>query len=79
MSQAQTLTLDGITYDLSNFSDEVRAAVGIYNAFNSQLAEERLAVMKTESALAHLGTQLAARAAKELADKKAEPEAVPAV
>lgn len=67
MSEASnTLTLDGVSHEVSKFSTQVQQAVGIYNAFNAELQKEQLAVLKTQSALQALGAQIAQAVRKEL-------------
>lgn len=66
MENAQTLTLDGVTYDVNRFSQPVQQAVGIYNTFNAQLQTEQLAVIKTQAALQSVAAQIAEAIKKEL-------------
>jgi hypothetical protein len=73
--QARTITLDGISYDVDQFTDAVKQAVGIYNSFAADLQKEQVAVVKTQSAMQSLGAQIAAAVRKELDDKKAAAEA----
>jgi uncharacterized protein with NRDE domain len=63
----QTLTLDGVTYEVARFSQPVQQAVGIYNTFNAQLQTEQLAVLKTQAALQSVAAQIAEAIKKELA------------
>lgn len=74
----QTITLDGVQYPLDQFSQQVVQAVGIYNGFSADLQKEQLAVIKTQSALQHLGAQIAEAVKKELAAKEAANDAAPA-
>lgn len=67
----KTITLDGISYDVAQFSDAVRQAVDVYNAFAADLQREQMAVVKTQSAMQGLGAQIAAAVRKELEEKKA--------
>lgn len=73
--QARTITLDGISYDVAQFSEQVQSAVGIYNTFSTQLQAEQIAVLKTQSAMQGLGAQIAQAVRKELDEKKAAAEA----
>lgn len=73
--QIKTITLDGIAYDVAQFSQGVQSAVGIYNTFQADLGREQLAVMKTQGALQTVGMQIAETVKKELAEKKAAAEA----
>lgn len=68
---ARTITLDGISYDVAQFSEGVQQAVAIYNTFSGQLQAEQLAVLKTQSAMQGLSAQIAAAVKKELDEKKA--------
>lgn len=74
MTEPRTITLDGISYDVAQFSEGVQNAVTIYNTFASQLQVEQLAVMKTQSAMQGLGAQISAAVRKELDEKKAAAE-----
>lgn len=74
MEPAKTITLDGISYDVAQFSEGVQQAVSIYNTFNAQLQAEQLAVLKTQSAMQGLGAQISAAVRKELDEKKAAAE-----
>lgn len=74
--QAQTITLDGVQYALDQFSAQVVQAVAIYNGFAADLQKEQLAVLKTQSAIQHLGSQISEAVKKELADKAAANDAV---
>ena len=74
--QVQTITLDGVQYPLADFSAQVVQAVAIYNGFAADLQKEQLAVLKTQSAIQHLGAQITEAVKKELADKAAA-EAAP--
>lgn len=73
MDQSRTITLDGVTYSVDQFSDAVKQAIGVYNAFAADLQKEQLKVLKTQSAMQALGSQIAAAVKKELADKQ-EPQ-----
>lgn len=70
--QAQTITLDGVSYALDQFSPQVQQAVDIYNAFQADLTKEQLAVIKTQAAVQNLGAQISEAVKKELADKAAK-------
>lgn len=72
--QARTLTLDGISYDVAQFSEGVQQAVGIYNAIQAQLQTEQLAVIKSQAALQSLAGQITTAVRKELDEKKAAAE-----
>lgn len=66
--QARTITLDGISYDIAQFSQGVQSAVGIYNALQADLQKEQLAVIKTQAALQGIGAQIGEAVKKELAE-----------
>jgi hypothetical protein len=69
--QARTITLDGISYAVDQFSQGVQQAIGIYNAINAQLQTEQLAVIKSQAAMQSIGNQITEAVKKELADKAA--------
>lgn len=69
--QSRTITLDGTSYDVAQFSDGVQQAVVIYNAFQADLQKAQLEVVKNQSAMQSIGTQIAAAVRKELEDKAA--------
>lgn len=71
---AQEITLDGVTYSINNFSQSVQAMVNVRSRWESDLAEERAAVLKTESAIRALDVELAKTVQQEL-QKKAENHA----
>lgn len=73
--QARTITLDGISYDVAQFSEQVQQGVAIYNAISTQLQGEQLAVIKSQAALQSLGAQLTQAVRKELDEKKTAAEA----
>lgn len=78
--QSRTITLDGTSYDVAQFSDGVQQAVVIYNAFQADLQKAQLEVVKNQSAMQSVGTQIAAAVRKELEDKAAAATAeAPAV
>lgn len=71
MDQARSITLDGISYDVAQFSAEVQQAVNIYNLINADLQKSQLEVIKCQSAMQNIGNQISAAVKAELA-KKAE-------
>jgi hypothetical protein len=71
MEQPRTINLDGISYDVSQFSQGVQQAVAIYNKFNGQLQDQQLEVMKTQAAIQQVGAQITEAVKKELAEKQA--------
>lgn len=73
--QARTITLDGVSYDVNQFSEGVQQAVVIYNTFNADLQKAQLEVVKTQAALQSIGSQITAAVRKELEAKNAAPVA----
>jgi len=71
MEPTRTITLDGISYDVTQFSQGVQQAVMIYNKFSAQLQDQQLEVMKTQAAISQVGNQISEAVQKELAAKKA--------
>ena len=71
MEPTRTITLDGISYDVTQFSQGVQQAVMIYNKFSAQLQYQQLEVMKTQAAISQVGNQISEAVQKELAAKKA--------
>jgi hypothetical protein len=74
-TQAPSITLDGVSYTLDQFSPAVVQAVNVYNLLNADLQKEQLAVIKTQAALQNIGNQISEAVKKELADKAAAQEA----
>lgn len=70
MEQPRTINLDGISYDIEQFSPGVQQAVVIYNKFAGQLQDQQLEVMKTQAALQQVGGQITEAVQKELEAKK---------
>lgn len=70
MEQPRTINLDGISYDVAQFSPGVQQAVLIYNKFSAQLQDQQLEVMKTQAALQQVGMQISEAVQKELEAKK---------
>lgn len=73
--EKQTMTIDGVQYEIEQFSQAVQQAVGIYNAFQADLQKQQLEVLKTQSALQNIGAQIVAAVKKELEENKAAEEA----
>jgi hypothetical protein len=69
--QTKTITLDGVSYNVADFSQGIQSAIVIYNSFQADLQKEQLAAMKTQAALQSVGNQIAEAVKKELADKAA--------
>lgn len=60
------IILDGISYNVSNFSPTIQAIVNMRNRWEGDLVEERAAVLKTESAIRTLDDQLTKTVTEEL-------------
>jgi hypothetical protein len=81
--QTKTLTLDGVSYEVAQFSDGIQSAVNIYNAFAADLQKAQLEVVKCQSAMQSVGAQISTAVKAELEAKAApaaevEAEVVPA-
>ncbi len=72
-TEVPTVTIDGVTHSVTDFSNEVQQLVGIRNLWGNQLNDERLAAAKTEAALRTLDNQLAELVTKQLDEKAKEP------
>lgn len=82
MEQPRTINLDGVSYDVEQFSPGVQNAVSIYNKFSLQLQDQQLEVMKTQAALQQVGGQITEAVKTELeaqANAVADVEDVSAV
>lgn len=75
MDQARSITVDGISYDVAQFSPEVQQAVGIYNTFSADLQKAQLDVIKCQAALQNVGSQISAAVKAELEKKAADAAA----
>jgi hypothetical protein len=73
----KTITLDGTSYEVAQFSDGVQQAVNIYNTFAADLQKSQLEVVKCQAAMQSVGNQISAAVRKELDDKAAASEVVP--
>lgn len=56
----KSVTVDGVEYPLTQFSETVQRLVGIHTSWRSDLVEERLAVAKTEAAIRAVDVELSA-------------------
>jgi hypothetical protein len=65
------LTVDGVDYPVDSFSETVQRLVAIHSQWRQDLAEERLAVAKTEAAIRAVDQELAQNVAAELAQRNA--------
>ena len=68
---AQTITIDEVQYQSTDFSPAVQQAVEIYNIFQADLQKAQLEVIKSQAALQSVGAQIADSVKKELAEKAA--------
>lgn len=71
MEPTRSITVDGISYDVAQFSQGVQQAVGIYNVFTADLQKAQLEVIKAQAAVQNVGAQISEAVKKELADKQA--------
>lgn len=69
MQAVQNITVDGKEYPLSSFSETAQRLVAIHEQWRKDLAEERLAVAKTEAAIRGLDGELSQLVAKELTEQ----------
>ncbi len=70
MEQTKTINLDGVAYDVAQFSPGVQQAILIYNKFTGQLQDQQLEVMKTQAAIQQVGSQITEAVQKELEAKR---------
>lgn len=66
----RTITLDGISYDVAQFSQQVQQAVAIHSSFSADLKKAQLEVLKTQAALKVVTDQISESVQKELEAKK---------
>ena len=74
----ENLVVNDTQYPLEQFSENVRKLVVIHTQWRKELAEERLAMTKTEAAIRNLDLELTQLVLKELEEAKktvAEPQA----
>jgi hypothetical protein len=65
----QTITIDGIAYDMTQFSDEVKRSVAVYRVISEQMGGQRLELLKSEVTLNHVGNEITTKVKAELAAK----------
>ena len=65
----QNITIDGISYAVDQFSQQVQQAVAIYNAINLDLQKSQLETIKAQAALQNIGAQITEAVKKELTEK----------
>ena len=72
---AQTLTIDGVNHEVTNFSPAIQQAVGIYNTFQADLQKAQMEVVKVQAAVQSIGNQISEAVKAELeAGKEAVAE-----
>lgn len=71
--ESTLLTIDGISYELSAFSDEIKNAMAVFESFAKDLQQEELKVLKTRSAMDHIRLQIVTQVKKEVDDKGLVP------
>lgn len=78
--ESTLLTIDGVSYELAAFSDEIKNAMAVFESFAKDLQQEELKVLKTRSAMDHIRLQIVTQVKKEVDDKGLVPvnEATPA-
>lgn len=69
--EPRNITIDGISYDVSQFSQGVQQAVAIYNSVQADLAKAQYEAIKSQAALQQIGSQISEAVQKELEEKKA--------
>lgn len=69
MDQKNTITLDGKTYEVAEFSPGIQHAVAIYNSINADLQKAQIDVIRNQAALQTIAAQLTEAVKKELADR----------
>ena len=66
----ENIVVNDAQYPLSDFSENVKKLVVIHTQWRRELAEERLAMTKTEAAIRNLDLELTQLVVKELEEKK---------
>jgi hypothetical protein len=75
---AQTITVDGVQYDLTIFSDEVKKLISIHQNWEHKVVEARLEVARSEAAVRDLTRELINKIKAELAmAEEVEPTQAP--
>lgn len=69
MDQPQTINLDGVNYEVTQFSPAVQQAVAIHQRFVTELQDANVEVIKLKAALTTIINQLSDAVKKELADQ----------
>lgn len=63
------LTVDGVDYPVASFNETIQRLVEIHTVWRQELADERLALTKTEAAIRAVDQELAQLVAAELTKK----------
>lgn len=74
IEQPTTLTIDGKSFAVADFSDKVKNLIAIRTEWQNDLVKERLMVAKSEAALRGVDAELAQLVSEELKAKE-EPAA----
>lgn len=69
MDQITTITVDDKQYDITAFSPEIIELVAVYRSWEAERAVQRAALLKTETAINSLASQLSAEIAKQIEEK----------
>lgn len=76
--KTQFLTLDGVQYNIDEFSHSVAQLVTIYNRFMADLQDNQLELMKTQAAISQITAQLTEQMKLELEQRNANDNQNPA-
>lgn len=71
--QSTLLTVDGVSYEMAAFSDEIKNAMAVFETFAKDLQQEELKALKTRSAMDHIRMQIVTQVKKEVEDKGLVP------
>lgn len=69
MDQSNIITIDDKNYNLADFTPEIAEFVAIFRSWEAERAQQRAALLKTETALNSLATQLSAEIQKQVEEK----------
>lgn len=71
IDQSRTITLDGVSHEVAQFSEGVQQAIHIYNTFVADLEKSQLETVKCQAAMQTVGNQISAAVKRELEEKAA--------
>jgi len=74
MDSKNQITIDGVAYDVAQFSPSVQQAVGVYHKFAADLQAAQLEVVKSQAAMQTIGSQIGDAVKKELAAQEETAE-----